>query len=201
MKKLIALLLALALTLSCAAVLAEAPAVTTDEKTDMGTIDFGGKFIIKGKIPEGYTLIEEEKMEHVFINAKLVNETDPTAPYLTIRVFQEETFEPGTRMNDLDEETLKWLESTYTAESEVKIEYAETGLGTKLMQITEVGDDPDCVSFFSVYEGYEIELTIWASDVSVEGKLTDEVIQKAITFLTEMDFIKVDEPAAEAPAA
>ena len=67
MKKIIALLLALALTLSCAAVLAEA----AEEKTDMGTIDFGGKFIIKGKIPEGYTLIEEEKMEHVFINALL----------------------------------------------------------------------------------------------------------------------------------
>ena len=197
MKKIIALLLALALTLSCAAVLAEA----AEEKTDMGTIDFGGKFIIKGKIPEGYTLIEEEKMEHVFINALLKNENDPTAPYLTIRVYQEETFEPGTRMNDLDEETLKWLESTYTAEADVKIEYAETGLGTKLMQVTEVGEDPDWVAFFSVYEGYEIELTIWASDVSVEGKLTDEVLQKAITFLTEMDFVKVDEPAAETPAA
>ena len=39
MKKIIALLLALALTLSCAAVLAE----NTDEKTEMGTIDFGGR--------------------------------------------------------------------------------------------------------------------------------------------------------------
>ena len=81
MKKVIALLLALALTLSCAAVLAE----NTDEKTEMGTIDFGGRFIIKGRIPEGYTLIEEEKQDQVFINATLKNENDPTAPYLTIK--------------------------------------------------------------------------------------------------------------------
>ena len=44
----------------------------------MGTIDFGGRFIIKGKIPEGYTLIEEEKQDQVFINAMLKNENDPT---------------------------------------------------------------------------------------------------------------------------
>ena len=190
MKKIIALLLALALTLSCAAVLAE----NTDEKTEMGTIDFGGRFIIKGKIPEGYTLIEEEKQEQVFINATLKNENDPTAPYLTIRVYLKDTFEnPHTRMNDLTEGELKYYEDTFTEDADVKIEYTETGLGTKLMQITEIGVDTDWVAFFSIYEGYEIELTIHASELAETRELSDEVIAKAIQFLTDMDFINVEE--------
>ena len=191
MKKMIALLLALALTLSCAAVLAEAA-----EKTEMGTVDFGGKFIIKGVIPEGYTLIEEEKQDKVFINAKLVKEDDPMAPYLTIAVYQEDTYDPGTRLNDVDAETLKEIEESFTEDADVKIEYTETGLGTKLMKVTEIGDDPDWIAFYTIYEGYEIELTVKVSDIATEPELPQDIVDKAVTFLTEMDFVKVEEPAA-----
>ena len=191
MKKIIALLLALALTLSCAAVLAEAA-----EKTDMGTIDFGGKFVIKGVIPEGYTLVEEEKEDKVFIHAKLVKADDPMAPYLDIAIYQEDTYEPGTRLNDVDAETLKEIEESFTEEADVQIEYTETGLGTKLMKVTEIGDDPDWIAFYTIYEGYEIELTIKVSEMAVSPELSQDVVDKAVTFLTEMDFVKVEEPAA-----
>ena len=191
MKKIIALLLALALTLSCAAVLAEAA-----EKTNMGTIDFGGKFVIKGVIPEGYTLVEEEKQDKVFIHAKLVKADDPMAPYLDIAIYQEDTYESGTKLNDVDAETLKEIEDSFTEDADVQIEYTETGLGTKLMKVTEIGDDPDWIAFYTIYEGYEIELTIKVSEMAVSPELSQDVVDKAVTFLTEMDFVKVEEPAA-----
>lgn len=190
MKKIIALLLALALSLSCAAVLAEA------EKTEMGTIDFGGKFVIKGAIPEGYTLVEEEKMDKVFINAKIVKADDPLAPYLQIAVYQEDTYEPGTRLNDVDAETLKEIEDSFTEDAEVKIEYTETGLGTKLMKVTEIGDDPDWIAFYTIYEGYEVELTIRVADLATDPELPQDIVEKAVKFLTDLEFVKVEEPAA-----
>jgi hypothetical protein len=191
MKKIIALLLALALTLGCAAVLAEAA-----DKTEMGTVDFGGKFVIKGAIPPGYKLVEEEKEEKIFIHAKLIKEDDPMAPYLDIMIYQEDTYEPGTRLNDVDAETLKEIEESFTEDADVKIEYAETGLGTKLMKVTEIGDDPDWIAFYTIYEGYEIELTIKVSDIATEPELSQDVVDKAVQFLTDMDFVKVEEPAA-----
>jgi hypothetical protein len=191
MKKIIALLLALALSLSCASVLAEAA-----EKTEMGTIDFGGKFVIKGTIPEGYTIVEEDKLDKVFIHAKLVKENDPMAPYLDIMVYQEDTYAPGTRLNDVDDATLKEIEESFTADADVRIEYTETGLGTKLMKVTEIGDDPDWIAFYTIYEGYEVELTIRVSELATSPELSQDIVDKAVQFLTDMDFIKAEEPAA-----
>ena len=189
MKKIIALLLALALTLGCAAVLAEA----AEGKLEMGTVDFyGSPFLIKGTIPEGYTYHVLDLEPGVFVNADVVNEDDPDAPSLNIQVYLADNYEPGIRLNDVDEETLKEIEDSFTEDNVVEIEYTETGLGTKLMKVTETGDDPDWIAFYSIYEGYEIELTIRSGE---SGVLTDEIVEKAVKFLTEMDFIKAEEPA------
>lgn len=195
MKKIIALLLALALSLSCAAVLAESA-----EKTEMGTIDFGGKFVIKGVIPEGYTLVEKEKEEKVFINAKIEKADDPMAPYLEIMIYQEDTYDSEDRLNNIDKETLKEIEESFSEEADVKIEYTETGLGTPLMKVTEIGDDPDWIAFYTLYEGYEVELTIRVSELAADPELPQDIVDKAMKFLTDLDFVKVEEPA-EAPAA
>ena len=47
------------------------------------------------------------------------------------------------------------------------------------------------VAFFSIYEGYEIELDIieMLEEEGAESKLTDELIQKCISFLSDLDFI------------
>ena len=191
MKKTIALLLALVLMLGCAAVLAEDAA--GNEKQEMGTVDLNGSFTIKGLIPEGYTYVVEELSPGVFINAKLVKENDPAAPYLTIQVYLADNYDPGTRLNDVDEETLREIEESFIEQAEVEIDYTETAHGTKLMKVTEVGNDPDWIAFYSIYEGYEIELTIHAAEGSENGELSEETVEKAIRFLSDMDFVKAEE--------
>ena len=143
-------------------------------------------------IPEGYTYHVLDLEPGVFVNADVVNEDDPDAPSLNIQVYLADNYEPGIRLNDVDEETLKEIEDSFTEDNVVEIEYTETGLGTKLMKVTETGDDPDWIAFYSIYEGYEIELTIRSGE---SGVLTDEIVEKAVKFLTEMDFIKAEEPA------
>ena len=195
MKKIIALLLALALTLSCAAVLAEA----AEEKQEMGTVDFyGSPFMIKGTIPNGYTYHVLDLEPGMFINANVVNENDPDAPYLNIQVYLADNYEPGIRLNDVDDETLREIEDSFALDNEVEIEYTETAYGTKLMKVTEIGGDPDWIAFYSIYEGYEIELTIHSGE---NGELSEETVQNAIKFLSEMDFIRADNVSAEETAA
>lgn len=195
MKKIIALLLTLALTLGCAAVLAEA----AEEKQEMGTVDFyGSPFLIKGIIPEGYTYHVLDLEPGVFVNANVVNENNPDAPYLNIQVYLADNYLPGIRLNDVDNETLREIEDSFALDNEVAIEYTETAYGTKLMKVTEIGNDPDWIAFYSIYEGYEIELTLHAGK---NGELTEETVENAIRFLSEMDFIKEENaPGAEAPA-
>ena len=47
------------------------------------------------------------------------------------------------------------------------------------------------LAFFSIYEGYEIELDIieMLEDEAAESKLTDEIVESCIYFLSELDFI------------
>ena len=51
MKKILAILLSLALLLGCAAAVAE-----TAEKTYLATVDMGGAFELQCAVPEGYTI-------------------------------------------------------------------------------------------------------------------------------------------------
>ena len=174
MKKIIALLLALALTLSCAAVLAEGTAEKEPaaEKLELGTVDLNGAFVLKGTIPEGYTYK---------VNA-----------YLNIQIYLEDSYAPGTRLNDVSEDILKEIEDSFSEDNEVKFEYTETADGTKLLKVTEIGDDPDWIAYYTIYEGYEVELTIKFREEAKNPVLDEEITQKAVKFLSDLDFVKAE---------
>lgn len=187
MKKLIAVILTAAMLLGCTAALAE-----NAERTALGSLNINGDFDLVCDLPEGYTLTQLD--DAIWMIAK----DDPTAPGMMLSIGFDELLSDLGRLNDADEETLAAIEATFREEDEVEITYAETAHGTKLMVVRETLEAVDYVDFYTVYEGYSIEFILFV-DPTVEGYtgLSDEQIQMAIDFLSNLDFV----PAAAAEEA
>ena len=187
MKKIIALILALALTLGCAAALAE----TAEKKTE--TIKINDSLSLQGVLPDGYIyeVMDNEVLYGISFGGRLVS-NDPNAPVYMISIGLNDTYAPGTKLNDLGEEDLKELEESFTADNEVSIEYLETSHGTKVMKVTESGDDRDWVDFFTVYDSYDVEMVISFPEGAENTAMTDEVIKQAMQFLSDLEFVKTE---------
>ena len=114
MKKLIAVLMGLMLLMGCC--VAET-AVTEDVIQDVGKVPIGsisinGAFNLVCGLPEGYR-VQPLKMTRDQILAAIIS-SDPEAPVMQLSVAFDETYSDVMRMNDLDEEALALLESTFT---------------------------------------------------------------------------------------
>lgn len=190
MKKIISMLLALALLLGCGAALAEAA-----EKTQMGTLEMKGAFTLKCAIPENYKLmVIEETPEKMF--AQLVPE-DQKKPCVTISIAYNDEYSDVERMNDLPEEQLKRIEASFMQMDDVKFEYRETGLGTKILVVTEDDSDEDgdtdFVDIYSIYKGFETEFKmIPGKDPAAEDDdvdMTEDQIKMLVDFITGIDFV------------
>jgi hypothetical protein len=192
MKKLLSLLLCLSLVLGCAVALAETATTETVEKSELVPINIHNAFVLRGLIPEGYkfTIIESD-------DTKLladISAEDPARPVMQLSIYADEAYADVERFNDLPEEDVKYLEGTFSEDSQVEISYSETSLGTKLMVIREVGNDMDYVDFFSIYKGHMIELVLVPGRAS-DGALTQEQIDVCVKLLSELDFVPVEENA------
>ena len=182
MKKLFALLLALALALGCCAALAEAPA-----KTEIGSINMNGAFKLQCSLPEGYTIKIASKDDEGLI--AIIETEDETRPVMYLAIEFEEIYSDVKRMNDMTEEQLQEIIDTFENDGdEITVSYTETSHGTKLMVAQEAVDSVDFVSFITVYEGYMIEFDMLAG-VGAEEGLTEAQIQMCIDFLSDLDFI------------
>ena len=189
MKKIIAILLCLALTLGLAAATAK-----TAEKKSMGTISMNGAFKLRGVLPEGYqlTTITEEPGHYL---ASL--SADDGKPTMVISIAYEELMSEVDRLNDLDEAALAKIEDTFKAEDDVKVSYMETAYGTKLMVVKEIKDGIDYVDFYTIYKGYEIEFVLTQTQANAGQPITDEQIEAAVKFLSDLDFVPVEENAEQ----
>ena len=186
MKKILAIVLCLVLALSVAAFAETA----TEEKTEIGSLTINGEFTLKATIAEGYTIIPFDLDPMVSI--WFISSDDVNKPIMSLVIAFDEAYADVYRINDMDEEQLAILEATWTDEYEVEISYPETAHGTKLLQAVEVGDYTDFVSFFAIYEGYCIEFTLLANPEAEEVNLTQEEIDMAIKFLSDLDFVPVE---------
>ena len=178
MKKIISILLSLALLLGCTAAFAEGA-----EKTTLGTLSVNGEFTIEAPIPDGYVMkikrADETRLQAVF------TPDDETKPSLDLSVGLEDAWEPGTKLNNVSEEDLKEIEATfYWEDPDFVITYGETEHGTKLLIATL--PDNSLVVIYSLYEGYEIEFKLEAAEGTV---LTQEQIDTCIKVLSDMDFV------------
>jgi hypothetical protein len=178
MKKIVAILLSLALLLGCTAVFAEA-----DEKASLGTLSVNGEFTIQAKIPDGYVM-KIRRADETRIQASFVSDDD-TKPVLDLSVGLEDAWEPGSKLNNISEEDLKAIEASfYWDDPDYVITYGETAYGTKLLFATL--PDHSVMVIYSLYEGYEIEFTLYST---VETGLTQEQIDACVKFLSDIDFV------------
>ena len=179
MKKTLAILLCIALLLCCAAAVAE-----TADKTYLATVDMNGAFQLQCALPEGYEINEIESTDATYI-AQFIADGD--RPLLALSIAYNELYSDVPRMNDLDEEALAMIEDSFREEDNVDISYTETAYGTKLMVIREMEGTVNYVDFYSVYLGYEVEIVIVSQNE--ETGLSDEQIQMAVDFLSNLDFV------------
>ena len=179
MKKIIALVLALVLSLGCCAALAESA-----EKTVLGTLN--GAFKLQCVLPEGYEL-NVPQIDNEGLIAKLTAANgDEKKPELWLVVEFDEMYYDVKRMNDMTDEQLDEIIQTFPENGEnVTVSYSETAYGTKVMIVKDANVPPQYMAVLSVYEGYMIEIDI----IDNEEYLSDEEIKVCIDFFSNMDFI------------
>ena len=185
MKKIIALILGLAMLLCAVSAMAEEE---TPAKVTLGGVSINGAFTLQCGMPEGYssTLISVTP-DHL---VSVLKSEDPEAPVMYLSVAYDEQYYDVERMNDLDQEALEQLEQTYIVDDpEVEITYGETGYGTLLLIARHETDTMDYVSFFSIYKGYCVEFVLAPSESAEDKNLTQEQLMISVDFLTDLDFI------------
>ena len=161
-----------------------------DGEKKLGKLNVNGEFDLTCRLPEGYNLqvINERGNK---ITASLLSE-DITKPEMYMTIAYDEAYGEVERMNDMSDEDLAVLESSYRELNQVDITYRETGYGTKLLVARETGSDDDFVDILAIYKGYFVEFKMMPSAGTAEKDLTDEQVQMCIDFLTDVDFIPVE---------
>lgn len=184
MKKALSILLCLALALSCAAALGESA-----EKEMIGTITMNGAFELHGLIPEGYQLTPRIAEPGFFVASLMADDEKPT---MLISIAFDELLSEVELLNDLDDEALAKIAATFQSEDGVEITYMETAYGTKLMVVKETAGEIDYVDFYTIYKGYQIEFVLTQSEANQGKAITEEQIQAAVKFLSDLDFVPID---------
>ena len=186
MKKIIAILLSLALLLGCAAGLAEGT-----EKQSFGTIRVNGEFTLKGVLPEGYKVFPFEQSDDAILSFIRSADGDVPKPEMMLSIAYDETYSNVERLNDLDDEALATLEKTFTdTDPYANITYDETVYGTRLMVCRTQTDSYDSLDVFSIYKGYFVEFVMNPNPQAPEQKLTDEQVEQCHYILSELDFVE-----------
>ena len=158
------------------------------EKEQMGKLNVNGEFSLQCKLPDGYTMQLINTLGTKI--AAFITSEDVEKPILQLSIAFDELFANVDRMNDLSEDALKELESTFTEMNDVEITYQNTAYGTKLLIAREVGEDTDFVDILSVYKGYSIEFVMTPNPQAQNQTLTDAQVQMCIDFLSELDFVE-----------
>ena len=161
------------------------PAV--DNETRIGTLNVNGQFTIQGILPQGYTLQLISSQSSRIIAALTAD--DAQRPQMMLTIAFDETYAGVERLNDLDEAQLAAVKQSYTDMSEVTFSETATAAGTKLLVAREAGSDEDFISIFSLYKGYAIEFLLSPNPGAASQSLTDEQLQTALDFLSNLEFI------------
>ena len=152
----------------------------------LGKLNVNGEFELVCKIPTDYKLqVVSLKGESIIAS---VTSDDITKPQMYLSIAYDELYADVDRMNDLPDEDLAVLEERYSSEYDVEIEYRQTGHGTKLMMVKEIGGKENFVDFLSIYKGYLIEFNLTPNPKMANQTLTEEQIRMCIDFLTDVDF-------------
>ncbi len=180
MKKLLALVICALLALGGCAALSE-------DAQEIGSINVNGAYKLTAKLPEGYQLEMTQDTEG-YLRGTL-SSSDPLKPAMIFSIAFDETYSDVERLNDLSDEDLAFLESTFGPGSEIS--YGETSEGTRLMFVRTADAQNEFLAVFTIYKGYMIEFDLFAGP---GGKLSAEQESTAITFLSDMQFVPIEIP-------
>ena len=145
------------IALLCAALLLACAFASAE---DASIVDFRDRFQLSGVLPEGYRFNRESESD-VSLQGKIVSD-DPAAPSFEINVFFNESYANVAGLKDLND------------------------AGNRLLVIREIGSDLDFLDFYTICQGYEIELTLRAA----EGQsLSDAQINHCLEFMRTFDVI------------
>ena len=156
------------------------------ETEKLGKLSVNGEFEITCKLPKDYKLqVVDVRGENIIAS---VTSEDITKPQMYLSIAYDELYGDVERMNDLSDEELAILEDSFKEMDQVEIEYRQTGLGTKLMVVREVGNGQKFIDILSVYKGYFVEFNMTPNPNAAVQDLTEAQIQTAIQFLTDFMF-------------
>lgn len=183
MKKLLSVLLCLALALGCGL----APAET--QKEDYTVVTVNGAFNIRGITPEGFqrTSVEvDDPNMRVYFSSD-----DPGKPSFVLGIFFREDYADVMRLNELSEEEMKAALVGDDPSVSENIEIMETDYGTKVLILRSRDPQDDFACFVTLYMGYEVGLNLYPGAAS-DGTLTNDQIRLAMKFLSDLDFVPVE---------
>ena len=193
MKKLLAVMLCLAMLVCSAAFAETAATVEAPAKESLGTLDVNGAFELKGVVPEGY------KLNVIAANSSsilaVISAEEQGHASVVLSIAYEELMSEVQRMNDISEEGLAQIEATFTESDNVEISYRETAYGTKLMVVRQA--EGRYVDFYTVYKGYEMEFVLVPATGDEDGQLDEAQIQMVVDFMSDLDFVEVAAKPAE----
>ena len=184
MKKIIALVLTLALLLSCAAALAEA------EKESMGILKVNKAFNIEyNAMPEGY-LLDIQQQNDMTIIANIRSSSRNDLPRMSLIIAFNDEWADTERLNDISEEDMEAIKDSFFVEySDLAFEIKETSQGTQLLVVTAPSGQDAYI--YTIYMGHEIEVHIFPG--TEQEELTDADVDRVVTFLSDMDFVPVEQ--------
>jgi len=169
MRKIIALLCAALLLLSSAAL------------ADTAAIDYFDRFEIRGTIPDGWhsTILSQSDMD---LDGDIRPDADdPASAYMTVNICFNETYASVGTLKDLSETEMNLLRQTFD-EYTVAFDTLETDTGVSLLVARETGDDQDFLVLYTIWQGYEIELTLLAGEAVPGRVLTDAQIGSCLSY-------------------
>lgn len=147
---------------------------------DSASIDFHNRFELRGDLPSGWRCAILSQNDMTLEGAILPDSGDPALPTMTVFASFNESYAGVADLQHLDPADLERIRAAFSQENEVSFDTLQTASGVSLLVIRETGADQDFLDFYTVRDGYEIELTLVAGE-GVPGRvLTDEQVEKCL---------------------
>ena len=183
MKKMIALVLCLAMLLGCVSAVAETAAKES--------ITMLGAFSIQyDKLPEGYVLTETVNNEMKY--AALITSAQAGKPIYMLSIEFNDAWDGVNTLADVSAEDMEAVKEDFynvveMDDGEISFEDGKTGLGTPLLIAKAV--DGSFGAVYTIYMSHEIEVDFFRDG---DEQVTEEDFNTIIKFLTDVDFVPVE---------
>ncbi len=174
MKKILALLCAMMLL--CGAAYA-----------DTCAINYMNRFELRAELPAGwhYTIIDQNDTQ--LEGSVLPDNGDPARPQMNICISFNDSLASVSSLGQLDTDALESIKASFSEENAVSFDMIETASGISLLMVRETGEDQDFLDFYTIWEGHEIDLTLFPGEGSTDHTLTEEQLGTCLEYVRALE--------------